>query len=192
MVGFFIKRLNFFRYYILQNASYSKKTVISNGVKIKNFNKSRGTLILNDCKVNRGCFLSVNENGKLKISSNSTIGERSRITCDNYIEIGDNVLLGPNVFISDMSHEYKDVNIPICYQDICKSKRKVIIGNDSWIGANVCILPGSVIGKHCVIGCNSVVNSTIPDYSVAVGAPAKVVKFYDFKQQKWISVRDMK
>ena len=65
----------------------------------------------------------------------------------------------------------------------------VEIGERSWLGENVCVL-GAIIGKHCVIGANSVVTHDIPDYSVAVGAPAKVIRKYDFSSKEWIKVEE--
>ncbi len=61
----------------------------------------------------------------------------------------------------------------------------VSIGDRSWLGQNVCVLPGASIGEHCVIGANSVVTSPIPDFSVAVGAPARVIKRYNGKTGGW-------
>ena len=61
---------------------------------------------------------------------------------------------------------------------------EVTIGEDSWIGENVCIC-GASIGKHCVIGANSVVTKDIPDYCVAAGIPAKVIKKYNFEKNSW-------
>ena len=66
-------------------------------------------------------------------------------------------------------------------------KKPVIIGEGSWIGENVCII-GASVGKHCVIGANAVVTKDIPDYCVAVGTPAKIIKKYDTKIKKWIKV----
>lgn len=66
---------------------------------------------------------------------------------------------------------------------------EIIIGDGSWIGTNSVISGDVHIGKHCVIGANSVVIKDIPDYCVAVGTPAKVVKKYDFNEKKWISIR---
>ena len=63
-------------------------------------------------------------------------------------------------------------------------KHDVEIGEGSWLGENVCVL-GAIIGRHCVIGANSVVTKDIPDYSIAVGAPAKVIKRYDFTTNSW-------
>lgn len=61
----------------------------------------------------------------------------------------------------------------------------VVIGNGCWIGQNVCVLPGVKIGCKCIIGSNAVVNKDIPDYSIAVGVPARVIKTYNFEKCKW-------
>ena len=66
--------------------------------------------------------------------------------------------------------------------------KPVSIGDGCWIGEKVCILPGVTIGKKCVIGAGSVVTKSIPDYSIAVGNPAKVVKQYNFETQHWEKV----
>jgi acetyltransferase-like isoleucine patch superfamily enzyme len=70
-------------------------------------------------------------------------------------------------------------------------EKMVIIGDGSWIGAGSVILPGSEIGKHVAIGANSVVNSVIPDYSVAVGTPARVVKRYS-EGSGWIPANEFR
>jgi serine acetyltransferase len=64
----------------------------------------------------------------------------------------------------------------------------VTIGNGSWLGHGVMVLPGSHIGRHVVIGANSVVSGDIPDYSVAVGVPARVIRSYE-EGRGWIDVR---
>lgn len=64
----------------------------------------------------------------------------------------------------------------------------VYIGFGTWLGTNVVIADARHIGHNCVIGANSVVTSDIPDYCVAVGIPAKVIKKYDFKKKSWIKV----
>lgn len=62
----------------------------------------------------------------------------------------------------------------------------MVIGEGSWIGENVCVI-GASVGRHCVIGANAVVTKDIPDYSVAVGAPARVIKKYNFNRGAWVS-----
>ena len=68
----------------------------------------------------------------------------------------------------------------------------VIIGEGCWIGQNVCILPGVCIGKKSVIGAGAVVTKSIPDYSIAVGNPARVIKKYNFKSHCWENVSNEK
>lgn len=68
-----------------------------------------------------------------------------------------------------------------------KVKAEVQIGDGSWIGENVSII-GEIVGKNCVIGANSVVTKDIPDFSVAVGIPAKIIKQYNQTTKQWINV----
>ena len=117
----------------------------------------------------------------------------SRIASACHVKIGDNVVFGPNVFVADYNHEYRDVTKPIMNQGMFsvwgdESKPCLLVDDDCWIGTNVVIIGNVRIGKHCVVGANSVVNSDIPDYSIAVGVPAKVVKKYDFISNQWIKV----
>ena len=65
---------------------------------------------------------------------------------------------------------------------------ELIIGEGSWIGINVVIIGDVHVGKNCVIGANSIVINDIPDYSVAVGNPAKIIKKYDFEAKTWKKV----
>lgn len=119
------------------------------------------------------------------LGDNVYIGMFSRIACINKIVIGKNTLTGPNVFISDYNHCYSNVNIPISQQGNTSKNSKVIIGEDCWIGTNVVICGNLTIGKHVVIGACSFVNKDVPDYSVVVGNPAKVIKRYNFESNKW-------
>jgi acetyltransferase-like isoleucine patch superfamily enzyme len=68
-----------------------------------------------------------------------------------------------------------------------KFKQRVAIGDGSWIGENACII-GASIGRNCVIGANAVVTRDIPDYCVAVGIPAAVIRRFDVTLQKWVAV----
>jgi len=110
----------------------------------------------------------------LKISKGSVVGRFSHIVSLRKVIIEENVLIADKVYISDNIHSYENTQVPIMNQSV-KYKGDVVIGQNSWIGENVSIV-GAKIGKNCVIGTNSFVNSDIPDYSIAVGAPAKVIK----------------
>lgn len=109
------------------------------------------------------------------------------LTCANSIIIGKYTAIAANVTITDINHPYVDVDTPIEKQDI--EVGYVRIGEDSKIYNNVVILPNVTIGKHVTIGANSVVDKDIPDYCVAVGIPAKVIKKYDFETNKWIKIQ---
>lgn len=114
--------------------------------------------------------------GTVKIGKGSEIGERCRISIANSLEIGDKVLLSPNVYITDCDHEYRNIDIPVIDQGIVQKGQKVSIGDGSYIGINSVIVGNVKIGKHCVIGANSVVTKDVPDYCVAVGSYARVIK----------------
>ncbi len=120
---------------------------------------------------------------RLRIGNGAVIGNFCHITCANSVSIGDNVLIADRVFISDHDHSYRDPAIPIKDQGIT-SRGQVSIGAGSWIGENAVIVSAS-IGQHCVVGSNSVVRSSIPDYSVAVGAPARIVHHFSVAEQEW-------
>jgi acetyltransferase-like isoleucine patch superfamily enzyme len=119
----------------------------------------------------------------LRIGSHCAIGNFNHIYATHEIIIEDYVLTADKVYISDNLHSYENPEIPIIQQPI-KQIKEVIIGKGSWIGENVCII-GASIGKNCVIGANAVVTKDIPDYSVAVGNPAKIIKQYNFKTKQW-------
>jgi acetyltransferase-like isoleucine patch superfamily enzyme len=139
----------------------------------------------------RGWIYCVPVNSKianLTIGNNCAFGYNNHITAVKKVIIGDYVLTANNVYISDNLHSYKNISVPILLQGV-EFKSSVIIGDGCWIGENVCIV-GASIGKNCVIGANSVVTKDIPDYSVAVGTPAKVIKFYDQNLKCWVKVKN--
>lgn len=79
--------------------------------------------------------------------------------------------------------------MPVSRQGVMvRNGAKVVIGEGSWLGTNVVVVGDVRIGKHCVIGANSVVTKDIPDYSVAAGTPCKVIKQYDFEREAWVRV----
>lgn len=90
------------------------------------------------------------------------------------IIIEDNVLFSPGVKIYSTTHQYKDRKKDIMFQPFIH--KKVRIGKGSWLCADTIILPGVTIGKHCVIASGSVVRNNIPDYTLAGGTPAKIIK----------------
>lgn len=112
----------------------------------------------------------------VRIGDRCLIGRGSGIVGHLAIDIGNDVWTGHHVYITDQNHGYTDVNRPISVQS--QPERPVSIGDGSWIGHGTVVLPGAKIGKHVVIGANSVVTGEIPDNSVAVGSPARVIRRY--------------
>jgi acetyltransferase-like isoleucine patch superfamily enzyme len=113
-------------------------------------------------------------NPVVRIGDRCLIGKGSGIVGHLAIDIGDDVWTGHHVYITDQNHGYEDVTRPISLQT--QPERPVSIGDGSWLGFGTVVLPGARIGKHVTIGANSVVTGEIPDYSVAVGVPAKVIR----------------
>ena len=113
----------------------------------------------------------------VSIGDRCLIGRGSGIVGHLSIEIGDDVWTGHHVYITDQNHGYADPDLPISRQ--MQPERPVVVGSGSWLGHGSVILPGAKIGRNVVIGANSVVTGEIPDYSVAVGAPARVVRRAD-------------
>lgn len=112
----------------------------------------------------------------LEIGSNSGLGPRACLmnVKGGDLIIGDDVMMGPDVLVYTCNHNHDNVDIPMDRQGFTYSK--VVIEDDVWIGARVIILPGVRIGKGSIVGAGAVVTRDIPPYSIAGGAPAKVLK----------------
>src|SRR6476661_2788354 len=113
----------------------------------------------------------------VRIGDRCLIGRGSSIIGHFEIVIGDDVCTGPNVYITDQNHAYDDITIPISRQ--AQPERSVSIGAGSWLGTNTVVLPGARVGRHVTVGAGSVVAGQLPDFCVAVGAPARVIQRHD-------------
>lgn len=129
----------------------------------------------------------------IKIGSDVQLNDYVHIGAIESVVIGDRVLIASKVFITDHNHgsygknnNHSDPLIPPILRDL--SSAPVVIEDDVWIGEFVAILPGVTIGKGSIIGAMSVVTKNIPEYSMAIGNPVKVIKQYDFKRCKWVSI----
>jgi acetyltransferase-like isoleucine patch superfamily enzyme len=129
------------------------------------------------------------ESCQLLIGDGTYIGNFCHIYASAKIEIGKKVLIADRVYISDNVHGYKNVQLPIIDQPV-EQVETVKIDDGAWIGENVCII-GASVGKNSVIGANSVVTKSIPDFCIAVGAPAKIIKRYNFDQKEWCKTNEI-
>jgi acetyltransferase-like isoleucine patch superfamily enzyme len=144
--------------------------------------------------IHRDCWIQVigghgdEVSPKIIIKSHACIGMGATISAARQVVIGEYALLARNVYISDHAHAFQSADVPVMHQGIT-GIAPVSIGRSTWLGQNVVVLPGVTIGEHCVVGANSVVNSSVPDFSVAVGAPARVVKHYNSTSGHWESLK---
>jgi acetyltransferase-like isoleucine patch superfamily enzyme len=123
----------------------------------------------------------------LKIGHRVSASSHLQINAIREIIIEDDVLIAANVFICDALHGYTNVDIPYKYQPMGNIS-PIIVGRGSWIGQNVVIMPGVTIGEMSIIGANSVVTKSVPPKSIAVGAPARVIKVWDEGINNWNKV----
>lgn len=112
----------------------------------------------------------------VSIGDRCAIGRGSTILGRARIEIGDDVMTGPHVYITDHNHTYDELDVPIGKQWF--DHEPVSIGAGSWLGAGVIVLAGARIGRHVTVAGGAVVRGEIPDNSVVAGVPAKVVRQY--------------
>lgn len=138
------------------------------------FSVGKLTTIEDFCTVNNG-------------SGDVVLGDRVRIGIGSVIigpvNMGSGSGLGQHVFVSGFNHGYSDASRNSSEQPL--DIRPVKIGEDSHIGANAVVLAGITIGKRCQIGAGSVVTRDIPDYSVAVGNPARIIKRFNEASGQW-------
>lgn len=156
------------------------------------------------CKINNKKFISIGDNsyiGKfarlepviiyglkkyqphIQIGKNVCINQNFHCTCAESVIIEDGTSITANCGVFDIIHPYEDISINPRLADIIV--KPVKIGSNCLIGMNSVILPGSMLGNHCVVGANSVVQGSYPNYCVIVGAPAKIIKRYNFSTKRW-------
>lgn len=126
-------------------------------------------------------YMGQNFNPRIIIGKNVCFNFRCHIGAINEIIIGDNVLIGSNVLITD--HGHGDTSIEDLFiapqQRALVSKGRVVIEDNVWIGENVCILPDVTIGMGAVIAAGSVVTHSVPAHSIIAGVPARIIKSYE-------------
>lgn len=115
------------------------------------------------------------------------IGHHTGVGLSNIIigpvTLGNYVTMAQHVVLSGLNHGFEDVTVSTRLQKVIT--KQITVCDDVWIGANSVITAGVTIGKHSVIGAGSVVTKNIPEYCVAVGNPAKVIKKYNFETATW-------
>lgn len=129
------------------------------------------------CNSNSGKYVQ-NFSPSLTVGDNCGFGAFNHITCTNSFQIGNGVLTGKWVTITDNSHgatDFESLQLSPMQRPIV-SKGAVVIGDNVWIGDKSTVLPGVCIGSGAVIGANSVVTKDVPPFAIVVGNPAKIIK----------------
>ncbi|MEO6816070.1 MAG: hypothetical protein ABI177_05160 [Edaphobacter sp.] len=157
-----------------------------------NFSAGNGLWLEAVTFFNDACFQP-----RLTVGVNCSLSDSVHIGCANRVTIGDEFLCGSRVIISDHNHGVYSVvpggppqtppTLPPSQRPLSNDK-SVCIGNNVWIGDGAAILGGADIGDGVIIGANAVVIGKIPSYTIAVGAPAKPIKHFDFEKQQWVNI----
>jgi maltose O-acetyltransferase len=128
-------------------------------------------------KCGSGLFVRQNayfgDGRRLSVGDGSELGHNSRICGE--VEIGSDCMMGPEVVLKATSHAYDRVDVPMVKQGNLPD-RKIIVGDDVWIGTRSIILRGVTIGSHSIVAAGSVVTKSFPSYSIIGGVPAKLIK----------------
>lgn len=140
----------------------------------------RGVVFGNRCTIGRFATIRptnvlVDEAGEgLKVGDRSNIGAYSYIGCSGYIEIGNNVMMGPRVNLLAENHNFEQTDFPMKDQGVTRGT--IVIEDDCWLGANCSVLSNVRIGRGSIVATGAVVTKDVPPYSIVGGVPAKVIK----------------
>lgn len=125
---------------------------------------------------------------ELILADGVTIEQGFHTVCQGRIEVGEDVAIGPYCIVVDTRHPHDPPDsLPRMGERLPSEYSFVKIGAGTMIGGHVVILPNVVIGRCCVIGAGSIVTADVPDYSVALGNPARVIKTFDVSSRSWIA-----
>jgi acetyltransferase-like isoleucine patch superfamily enzyme len=124
-------------------------------------------------------WITVPGDARARIGSGSFLNIAVMVAAHELVEIGDHCMFANGCFVTDANHNFGDRDKPVPWQGFA-SKGPTRVGDNVWCGANVVITSGVTVGERCVIGANSVVTEDLPPFSIAAGAPAKVLKQVEY------------
>jgi acetyltransferase-like isoleucine patch superfamily enzyme len=120
-------------------------------------------------------WITIGDGAAVSIGEGTFLNVAVMVAAHERVEIGSHCMLANGCFVTDANHRFDDPDKPVPWQGF-SSKGPTRIGDNVWLGANVVVTSGVTIGERCVIGANSVVTQDIPPFSVAAGAPAKILR----------------
>jgi acetyltransferase-like isoleucine patch superfamily enzyme len=126
-----------------------------------------------------GVWITAPGAARVRIGEGTFLNKGVMVAAQELVEIGSHCMLANGCFVSDANHRFDDPDLPVTWQGFI-SKGPTRIGDSCWLGANVVVGSGVSIGERCVIGANSVVTGDIDAFSVAAGAPARVLRRIEY------------
>jgi acetyltransferase-like isoleucine patch superfamily enzyme len=129
-----------------------------------------------------GVWLTAPAPARIRIGAGSFLNLGVMVAAVELVEIGDHCMLANGCFVTDANHRFADPDMPVPWQGF-DSKGPTRIGDNVWLGAHVVVTSGVTIGERSVVGANSVVTTNIPPHSIAVGAPAQVVRTIEYAER---------
>jgi lipopolysaccharide O-acetyltransferase len=141
-------------------------------------------------------FPQIKDNIVIKFGNNVQLNDYVHITAMENVSIGNNVLFASKIYISDCSHGSYSGNENDSHPNTTPAERTlfakpVVIEDNVWLGEFVSVLPGVTIGKGTIVGSNSVVSKSLPEYVIAVGSPAKPIKKFNFQNSRWEKLNNL-
>jgi acetyltransferase-like isoleucine patch superfamily enzyme len=157
---------------LMRCAAFSRGAYIGEGARIP----GRGRLeFARSSSVQRYAVLNATAGAVIRMGQGARVGAFAVISAMREVDIGTDVLIADRVFISDHHHGFADPNAPVIAQS-ATAAQPVSIGAGSWLGINVCIMPGVVLGPGCIVGAGAVVTRSFPAGSIIAGVPATLLR----------------
>ena len=156
------------------------KSIKSNGIVLvqKNVNlrvELGGEIVFGkNVLIKEGSIIYAKKGSKITIGKNSSTGHHTEISANNYIQMGNDIIMGAYTYITDSNHGYKDSTLPIRKQPM--ESGKVIIEDNVWLGRNVMVLKDTNIGNNSIVSAGSIVTKEFKNNVILAGIPAKIIK----------------
>ena len=134
---------------------------------------NQGIILGDGVFLGRGTIFNC-KNGDIVLADNVNMGFNCHVFSASKVTLGENALIAANCYFMGGTHKYDKLDVPPLFQE--RESRGITVGSNIWLGANVQVMDGVTIGHDVIVGTSAVINGEIPDYAIAVGIPARVVR----------------
>jgi acetyltransferase-like isoleucine patch superfamily enzyme len=125
------------------------------------------------------CWITIAPEGRVRIGAGCFLNVNVMLAAQHEVEIDDHTMLANGCFVSDASHRFDDLAVPVPWQGFT-SKGPTRVGSNCWLGAHVVVTSGVTIGDRCVVGANSVVTRDLSPGTIAAGVPARPLRSIEY------------